>query len=265
MGKSIVKQPKMSEAIAKLEDWEIEAQEAARAERAKEVLGIPRISHKGSIIKIDDKKVEGNVLPMAVVDYVFTKAYYAGAYDPDGPPQTPVCYAYGREEGTMTPHAEAPDKQHDQCAGCPHNKFNTAEKGRGKRCKDERKLVVIINPAKPTDVVKAEVRQVSIPPGSLRGWGNYLSSLNEVTPTGDVRSVLTELGTEANEDGGYTLTFTAKEKLTKEMHKAILMKKPGLQGHLFAPWPQISADEKEKPKSRKVIKGQDGAGKKSKK
>jgi hypothetical protein len=242
-------------ALAKLEDWEIEAQEAARNERSKEVLGIPRVTHKGSILKIDGVKVKDNVLRHAVVDYIFTKAYYPGEYDPNGTPQTPVCYSYGREEAGMTPHAESPDKQSETCAGCPHNKFGTAEKGRGKRCKDERKVVAIVELKKPSDVAKAEIRQYNVPPGSLKNWGNYLSSLNEVTPTGDVRSVLTELGTQASDTGAYTLTFRAIERLDKEFHKALLARKPSLQAQLFAPWPQITGDAEEQ-KPAKKIKGQ---------
>jgi hypothetical protein len=254
-GSSIVKAGAESTALAKLEDWEIEAQASARAEKAKEVLGIPRITHKGSIIKIDDKPVKGNTLRHVIVDFIFSKAYYTKEYDPNGPPQTPVCYAYGREEAGMVPHAESSKKQHDQCGGCPHNKFNTAEKGRGKRCKDERKVAAIVELTKPTDIAKAEVRQYSVPPGSLRNWGNYLSSLNEVTPTGDVRSVLTELGAQPMDTGAYSLNFTAIEKLTKEFHKAVLARKAGLEAQMFAPWPQITEEEAPKGKAKKV-KGQ---------
>lgn len=235
-----------------MEPWEEELAAQAREEVAKEVLGTPRISHKGGILRIDGKPVEGNKLRCAIIDYAFSKAYYAGDYD-DATPQTPVCYAFGREEKGMVPHDQSPDKQHADCAGCEWNRFGTAERGKGKRCKDERRVMCIVEVDDEESIAQAEVRQFNIPPGSLKNWGKYLNQIKEVTASGNVRAVLTEVSTEPH-GGAYALTFKAIERLSKEQVMAVMGKKASVEAGLFAPYPTIEQEEQPKPKSGKKAK-----------
>jgi hypothetical protein len=96
-----------------------------------------------------------------------------------------------------------------------------------------------------------------VPPGSLKNWGNYLSAIPEVTPTGNVRFVITELSTAPGERGAHVLKFRATEKLDKEFCKEILAKKASVESMLFAPWPQLGeGEEREEKKPAKKVKGQ---------
>lgn len=247
--------------LAVMEDWEKDLVNKAKDAKAAEVTGIPQIKHRGGFLKIDDKKVEGNKLQCAVVCYGLTKKFYAEAFDPDAAEgQTPVCYAFGLPtpgaEGEMVPHPAAPEKQAERCTGCPHNKFGTAEKGRGKRCNDVRKLIVILENKDPDSVAKAQVRQIEVPKGSLRNWGNYLKSLDDVSPYG-VQGVLTQIGTEPQENGGYTLTFSAVDKLAKDFVRAIYARASQLTPELSTPFPVLEAGEKPAKKPAKKIKGQE--------
>lgn len=238
-------------AIQPKEDWEIELAQRAKDEKASEVTGIPRITHRGGIIKIDDKKVADNKLTVAVVCYGKTKTYYESGFDPDSPSATPSCYAFASSkpgaEDQMKPHDAAPGKEHTQCSGCPHNAFGTAEKGRGKRCQDRRKLLVLVNTADAGEVPKAQVRQFDVPPGSLRNFSNYLKGLDDMTPYG-ISGVLTEITTEPSENGGYTILFNNTERLEKDFVKALTMKAKQIESELSAPFPVL---EKAEPKPSK--------------
>lgn len=236
-----------------MEDWEIQLASEAKSEVAKETSGMPRVSHQAGVLKIDGKPVAGNKLTVGIVDFVFTKAYYEGEFDPSVP-QTPVCYAFGREEAGMKPHENSPKKQHDQCAGCEWNAFGTAERGRGKRCKDERRLGVVVSVEDPSSIQKADVRALSVPPGSLKNWGKYLQTIPEITPTGNVRAVLTEVSTEPS-GGAYALTFKPVAKLAKESVQAIMQRRDTVAGMLIQPYPTIEAQE-QKPTQRRKVKGQ---------
>lgn len=240
-----------SAALAKpMEDWEIELAGQAKDEASKETLGMQRISHKNGILKIDGQPVKDNKLRCAIVDYSFSKAFYPGAYDPNVA-ATPTCYAFGREEKGMVPHEQAPKKECADCASCEWNRFGTAERGRGKRCKDERRVMVIVEAQDPDSIAAAETRQINIPPGSLKNWGAYLNVIKEVTPSGNVRAVLTEISTEPS-GGAYALTFKPVDRLAKEFVMAILAKKPGVEAALFAPYPNIEQEEKPAPRKGKA-------------
>ena len=234
-----------------LSPFQQELMDEASQDRAKETLGVPRVTHKGGVLMVDGVKVKDNKIQVGIIDYAFVKSYYDGEYDPNVM-QTPVCYAMGKDEGVLKPHANAPDKQSTECSACDHNKFGTALKGRGKRCKDERRIMIIAEAGDPTSIQKAEVRQISVPPGSLKGWGNYLNSLRDVTPSGNIRSVLTEISTQPGKVGAHELTFKAVGVLPDEAVGAILQRRQGVEGQLLAPFPNIEAEEKAAPKNRRA-------------
>jgi hypothetical protein len=248
--------------IQKMEDWEIGLADKAKNEVATEQVGVPRIPHKGGILKIDGNKVDGNKLPIVIVAYGLSKTYYGAAYDPkseDG--QTPDCYAFASaapgEEAKMIPHPNAPNPQCESCAQCPHNKFGTAEKGNGKRCSDKRRVLCIVEMKDKDSIQKAGVRQFEIPPGSLRSWGNYLKGLREVTASGSVRTVVTEFSAEPGEKGAHVLTFKAIGKLSRDLALAAVEKGKQVEPDLFTPFPTIQKSEtpKRSAKTKSKVRG----------
>jgi hypothetical protein len=261
MAKTAIQKTQTS-ALVKMEDWEIELAEKAKNEVATEQLGLPRITHKGGIVKLPDgKKAEGNKVPLVILTYGLVKTYFGEAYDPNEEGQTPGCYAFATaapgEEGKMVPHEQAPDKQSETCAACPHNRFGTAEKGNGKRCSDKRRVLAIVEVADKRSIQKAQTCQFEIPPGSLRNWGNYLKSIPEITASGNVRAVMTELSAEPSETGAHKLTFRATAKLPKELALEALAKGKSVEADLFTPFPNITKAEKPAKKSGRKVKGQD--------
>jgi len=244
-----------------LAPYEQELMNEARDERAKETLGVPRITHRGGVIQIDGKQVQGNRLKLAVIDYIFEKTYFEGKFDPTKP-ATPDCYAFGTEEKSMVAHEAAPHKQNlkpdgtSPCIDCKWNKFNTAEIGRGKRCKDYRRLLVI-SPLlgqdglpRNGDLQKAEKRQLQIPPASLKNWGNYLSSLPERTRTGNVREMIMEVSAQPLKNGGHGLTFEPVAPVSAETLQGIMALRKQSQGVLTQPWPNIETEGAPEPPKR---------------
>jgi hypothetical protein len=248
-----------TEIAAPMEDWEKALAAKAQAAKASEVIGIPRITHRGGILKVDGKKVEGNKLQFVIACYGRTNNYFEKEFDPDSSQgETPDCYAFGGvepgAEEAMKPHAAAPKKQHDQCVGCPWNEFGSG-KGNSKKCANTRKLLVYAPNDDAESLVKGQLRQMSVPPGSLRGFGNYLNEIEEETPYG-VIGVVTEVTTEALETGAYKIIFKAVDRLDKEFVKAIYSRVPSITRHLSEPYPVIAKKADEKPAKRRGVKGQ---------
>lgn len=262
MGKSTKIVKANPTAIAKMEEWEIELEAKTKDEVATEQMGIPRITHKGGILKLDGQRVDNNKIPLAILTYGLMKTYYVEEYDPKAEEgSTPDCYAFATaapgEEAKMVPHPNSRSKQAETCAGCPHNRFGTAEKGNGKRCSDKRRVLCVVGVDDEDSIVKAQVRQFEIPPGSLRNWSNYLKSLKEVTASGNVRAVLTELSAEPSETGAHTLIFKAVGKLQKEQALALLQKGKDAEADLFTPFPNIQREPKARAseKSKAKVRG----------
>ncbi len=231
--------------LAKLEPWEVEAMEAAKKERAKEAAGMARLETSPVGFKADGNAL-GSTLKGAIADYVISRAFFKGAYVP-GSHATPICYAYGEDEDTMAPHPQAPEPQCESCAKCPHNAFGTAEVGRGKRCKDTRSLGVVAEGLDGESALRAEVRSLSIPAGSLKAWRGFLKQIPEVTPSGNVRSVLVEFGVVPQEKA-YGITFKILDPLPKAAFKALLDRKDAVRADLTQPWPTLEQEEQEAPK-----------------
>lgn len=99
------------------------------------------ISTKGKQFKLPDGTISAGPMRAIVLDWVSYNAHYDGAYDPNKP-KPPTCFALGDLE-TLTPSANAPNRQSDKCAGCPKNEWQSAATGRGKACKNQYRLAII--------------------------------------------------------------------------------------------------------------------------
>lgn len=107
------------------------------------------LSVKGGVFTLNGETL-GTEVCVVVIDSYFENNYFP----PDRPfdeanPLPPVCYAFHYVKADMAPH---PSMQVDlnyfapqsaQCAGCPHNEWGSAARGRGKACQNRERLIVV--------------------------------------------------------------------------------------------------------------------------
>jgi hypothetical protein len=160
--------------------WEQEMADAAVAQAAVEKPSgfTSSISIRGGVMMIDKNKVKDNELDVVILASVHENQWYTSKFDPDSI-QTPDCYAIGKEEEGMAPHADSADKQGDEegmCANCEHNKMGSADTGRGKACKNVRRIAVVAADALESleKFEQAEVRTMKIPVTSVRNYAKYV-------------------------------------------------------------------------------------------
>lgn len=139
------------ELVSYAEKMAAEAKKFADAEPVSG-MGGARISLKGGIMTLvdgDEKAdLEGNQICAIIVDHVMVNEYYASAYSAETT-ASPKCFAIAHKAERMYPHAatlEHPyfEPQHDDCATCPWDKFGTAATGKGKACKNKRRLGLLL-------------------------------------------------------------------------------------------------------------------------
>ncbi len=169
-----VKKPAPGTAVKKWdEELAREAAEAASTEASTQLGKF--ISIKGGVLRYNGNDIPGNKMNVVVLDSVLENHYYTEDYDPDNP-AAPVCFAFGNDEKMMAPHEASTEKQHETCKDCPQNEWGTANKGKGKACKNVRRLGMLTEDAL-ADIESAEVAYLKIPVTSVKAWAGYVSQL----------------------------------------------------------------------------------------
>lgn len=268
---ALLKKPPAKKAGTAVVAWEdkmrASAQKQAKAEKPTN-LG-SSISIRGGHMMIDGETVEGDELNVIVIAAVHENQYYDRDYDPQNP-TVPVCYAFSDpddddpdtidERMANEPEGDAPQGQEDpnedgipggKCENCWANKFGSADKGRGKACKNIRRLAVITEDSieSAEALTAAEVRTLKVPVMSVANWGKFVRTCAEDVDRPSYGVVCT-IGVIPDAKSQFKLTFTftnlvnfdqdlwtAMEKKVAEVNKQIVSKYPK----------QADLDAQEKP------------------
>lgn len=146
-----------------------------------------------------------------------SRTYYEAEYDPDAPPTLPDCWSNLGDK----PEAAAANKQHTNCADCPQNIAGSGRQGKGKACRYQRRISVLVEGDSSGDVY-----QFNIPAKSLfgKGTGNvhpfesYVKFLiaNGESPDNVVTNVSYDLNADTME-----LLFTPLRNISDEEYELV--------------------------------------------
>lgn len=220
MAKAIVKKTQTTA----LANWEQDLAAEAVDVSAKEITPSGQfISLKSGIISVAGSPVEGNKIQVIVLASVHENVMYEGEYDSDNP-TSPVCYAFGDEAESLAPHEKASDKKCESCAGCEFNVFGTGNKGKGKACKNLRRLAVIsFNGLTPETMSEAEIFFMKISVTNVKGWAHYVKGLAAVQKR-PFYSVVTQISATPDPKTQFRISFTPQEALGGEWATALRAK-----------------------------------------
>jgi hypothetical protein len=148
---------------------------------------------RSGVLTWNDAPMPGNQMAVIIVDSVLENVFYDGKFDPDAP-QSPICFAFGREEKTMEPHKAVFESGNEQCgesgscAGCELNSWGSADVGRGKACRNTRRLAMI--PAGKFSTTgkfelidddehfeKAQIGFMKLPVTSVKGYAAFVKQI----------------------------------------------------------------------------------------
>jgi hypothetical protein len=107
-------------------------------------------------------KAAPNQLDVIVADWLPepSRKFYVGAYDPSAKATLPDCWS---NDGVV-PDAGAKGKQSASCAVCPKNVKGSGSNGKGRACRYERRLAVLV-----VGDPSGDTYQIAIPGASLFG------------------------------------------------------------------------------------------------
>lgn len=123
-----------------------------------------------------DQPIPNNELDVIILASATEHCYYGSAYDPDKI-SSPDCFSQGLEPTGLVPHANVPEPIAATCDTCPYNEFGSADVGKGKKCKEYRKLIMIPANTAPEDVGRAEMAYMKVSPTSIKNWKKYVQQL----------------------------------------------------------------------------------------
>lgn len=92
-----------------------------------------------------------------------SRTFYAGKYDPDAKPTLPDCWSNLGDK----PEEAASNPQASNCVSCPQNVSGSGENGKGRACRFQRRIAIILE-----NDDSGDVYQFNVPAKSLFGKGN---------------------------------------------------------------------------------------------
>ena len=226
------------------------------------------ISTASGTLSWGDTPLPGNQMVVVIVDYMNENALYDGSYDADNK-APPVCFALGRNADDMEPHdvvvnstdhfMPQDDEDSPGCANCAFNEWGSADKGRGKACKNVKRLAVV--PAGkvtndkgewvidlydgPNVYDKTDMAILKVPVTSVKEWAKYVSSLNSSIrkpPYGVV--TLVTLVPDAKTQ--FKMQFEMLEEVYDDQLPSIMARRNDCLAALNEPYSEPKADKERK-------------------
>lgn len=141
-----------------------------------------------------------------------SRQFYASTYDPDAPPTLPDCWSNLGD----VPDAKAANPQASSCATCPQNVEGSGTGGKGRACRYNRRVALMLE-----GDMSGDVYQFNIPAKSLfgKGVGNThpFESYTKFLPANgeSIDRIVTAISFDENETAD-VLKFTPVRHLTDE-------------------------------------------------
>tara|TARA_B100000678_G_scaffold287994_2_gene295604 strand:+ start:12335 stop:13210 length:876 start_codon:yes stop_codon:yes gene_type:complete len=252
-----------------LANWQSAMAEAAtkQAEMEQSTGGGSFFSFRAGQMKFGDVALPGDQIPCVIVHSIHENVYYEGKYDPDNK-APPACFAFwdGDEDTEMAPHPKVDEedifeRQSEDCDSCPLNAWGSAETGKGKACKNQRRLAVIpagMYKAKggrnsgydlemfedPKDFKKSDLAFMKLPVMSVKNFSAYVREVSEQLgkPTW---AVFTNVYLEPDDKSQFRVCFDLIGEIPEELMETVYGRVLEAQGDNVTDFPYRAPSDDE--------------------
>lgn len=217
---------------------------------------------KGGTLTYNNTPFPNNEMAVVILDSIMEHVYYGDSYDPENP-TTPVCFAFGREETEMSPHEVCVKGGHNQCAmckDCEWNEFGSADVGKGKACKNSRRIAMI--PAgkldknsfdayeKPSDFEKTQIAYMRLPVTSVKAYAAFVKQLSSALRKPPF-AVFTRVKLVPDSKTIFKVSFEAIEEVPRTLIPALIKRHEEAKNAIEFPYSPFDDSEDENPKKKK--------------
>lgn len=216
--------------------WDEELAKFAKQAESEEPVGGNFISTRGGRLQYGGSEIPGNKMNAVIISYVKENHYYEDRFDATNP-ASPVCFAFADEDGEMKPHSDSAKPQCSTCAQCPKNQFGSADQGKGKACKNIRRLGLITEDGL-DDVNSAEVAVLKIPVTSVKAWSTYVQQVANAMKRPPF-AVVTEISCTPDSKHQFHIVFKPVAQITDgDTLSAIMERRDSVFSELAKPYPK---------------------------
>ena len=214
-------------------------------------------SMQGGQLKFNDSPMPGNQMAVVIIDHVFENIFYEGRYDPENP-APPTCFAFGRDD-EMAPHESvvaAGQAQNESCRECPHNQWGSSDVGRGKACRNIRRLALI--PAGTFDAQNrflpiededhfetAGLAYMKLPVTSINGFASFVKQVAG-TLKRPPHGVITRIRTEPDPKTQFRVIFEPLAQVPNNLLPAIMKRHEEAKAVIEFPY-NLEVEERQPP------------------
>lgn len=210
-------------------------------------------SLKAGVLSFQNTPIPGNQMEVVILDHIHDRAYFKDKYDSDNP-SGPYCYALSKDGVDMAPSDKSVEKQSERCATCQWNKMGSSDTGRGKACREGRRIAIVSAKSLDTveNIAKATVAYMKTPPTSIVPFATYVKNLGEVARRPPF-SVLTNVKLVPDKETQYKLEFDMVRNLPQGTVQALIEKREATKTAIFYDYQAPrDPDAEDKKKSRQA-------------
>src|SRR6187551_69552 len=135
----------MSESTSLVDVAALLKKELAAVKETVEAPSSNKINTKGKVFSLPDGTTGAGPIEGIILDYIAANKYYPGVYN-QNKPEPPSCWAFGRNIKELAPGPTVKKAEGTDCESCPRNQWKTGLGGKGKACKNQRRLLVLAVP-----------------------------------------------------------------------------------------------------------------------
>lgn len=223
--------------------WDEELAKHAKAEAAAETVQAASISLKAGVMTYREQPIAGNKLDCIIIGAMRENQYFPERYDPNNI-QPPLCWALSVEPEGMGPDPDlVTEAQATSCNDCPKFEWGTDPNGgRGKACKEKRRLALLPVSALKDGVLQAEMALLTVPVMSVANWSAYVNKLKAAVDR-PAWAVITTVAVVPDPRSQFRITFNMAGMVEESMLGDLLRKKSEAEAMLRAPYPKRSTQE----------------------
>lgn len=197
-------------------------------------------SFRSGIFTINGVRMKDNKVEAIMLHAAFENQFYKNKFDPNKY-ETPVCFALSEDGENMVPHKDSPEPQAATCDECSRAVWGTGDNGKGKACKNVRRLAFMASTDLEGDIAKAEVVLAKIPVTSAKNYSTYASQLSNVLHIAPLQAV-TEMHVVPDAATQFQVNFGFIRRIEDEGQlRALLARREDIHPLIFAPYSKATA------------------------
>jgi len=252
-------------------DWEAQMAEQAKmaAEAEKLTGGGKFFSTRAGVLSFNETALPGNQMAVVILDSIYETLYYEGAFDPDNR-QGPTAFALGRDPDELVWNEEYSDPEYagQLCKDSDICQWGSAETGRGKAAKEQRRLAVIpagsyqsLGKGKGYDLelfddedlfAKADIAYLKVPVMSVKGFSRFVHSVAEEFKR-PPHGVFARIWIEPDPKSQFRIEFEVLEEIPNELLPVIMKRHEQAKKEIDFPYvPFVAEEEAPKTPARKT-------------